>query len=298
MEQTKQLLVTHNARFHADDIFACAVLSMVLKKEGKEFEVKRTRDPEIIAKGDYVFDIGGEYDPAKKRFDHHQKGGAGARQNGTPYAACGLVWKEYGDILTGNRLFTQKIDEKLFQPIDAEDNGISTFNPIGEVTPYIIQSMFYSFRTTWKEDEAQLDLIFLEMVELAEKILAREIKQKQDTYEARSIALEAYEKSEDKRIVIFDRSVPAEELLMEYPEPLFVIRPNSDGSWRATAVASEPHSFARRKEFPAAWAGLREEDLQKVTGVPDVTFCHNGRFLLVAKSKESIIALAKMAVSM
>jgi len=36
--------------------------------------------------------------------------------------------------------------------------------------------------------------------------------------------------------------------------------------------------------------------LAKVTGVPDATFCHNGRFLAVAKSKEGALKLAEIAL--
>ena len=297
MDTSKKLvLVTHNGVFHADDIFACAIISLVLKKEGKDWSVIRTRDPEVITQGDYVFDVGGEYDPSKKRFDHHQKGGAGMRSNGTPYAACGLLWKEYGDSLTGNPLFTQKIDEKIFQPIDSDDNGIKTFTEIGDVSPYLAQSMLYAFRTTWKEDEKEMDAIFVDLVSFAEKIITREIKHKSDAYDARTLAQEAYEKSPDKRLIVMDTSFPAEEILMEYPEPLYMIRPNSDGTWRATGVSLETHSFDRRKPFPAEWAGLRDEELQKVTGVSGATFCHNGRWLVVAKTKQDILALAQMAL--
>lgn len=58
----KQTLVTHDGTFHADDIFACATLSLYLKNNIK---IIRTRDPKIIEKGDYVFDVGGVYDPEK-----------------------------------------------------------------------------------------------------------------------------------------------------------------------------------------------------------------------------------------
>jgi len=51
-----------------------------------------------------------------------------------------------------------------------------------------------------------------------------------------------------------------------------------------------------RKNFPKLWAGLRDEELQNVTGVPDAIFCHRGLFLAIAKSKEGAIKLAQIAV--
>ena len=56
------------------------------------------------------------------------------------------------------------------------------------------------------------------------------------------------------------------------------------------------YSFENRKDLPAAWAGLRDVDLQAVTGVDDAIFCHNGRFLIVAKTLEGARALAKLAL--
>ena len=39
---------------------------------------------------DIVIDVGGQYDPDAGRFDHHQRGGAGERENGIPYSSFGL----------------------------------------------------------------------------------------------------------------------------------------------------------------------------------------------------------------
>lgn len=200
-------------------------------------------------------------------------------------------------MLTGDSALTQKIDQKLFQPIDLEDNGkeVST-EIIKDVVPFTIQSMFYAFRTTWKEDDALLDSIFLDLVGLAQKVLERVIIRAQVNKEAAVIVEEVYQNTEDKRVIVFDQSVPAEDVLMEYPEPLFMVLPNTDGTWRLIGVSAQAHSFERRKDMPQAWAGLMNEDLAKVTGVPDAQFCHNGRWLAVAKSKEGALALAKLAL--
>ena len=39
----KVTLVTHSGKFHSDDLFACAILSLVLEKEGKKGRIIRTR---------------------------------------------------------------------------------------------------------------------------------------------------------------------------------------------------------------------------------------------------------------
>ena len=39
-----------------------------------------------------------------------------------------------------------------------------------------------------------------------------------------------------------------------------------------------------------------KKDLEKVTGVPGSVFCHNDRFVAVAKTKEGAIELAQLAL--
>src|SRR5690606_7569866 len=95
----KKTIVTHNGSFHADDIFACATLTLHLEQQGKGYKIIRTRDESRIDSADFVVDVGGIYDEKTNRFDHHQPGGAGSRDNGVPYAAFGLVWKHYGHLV-------------------------------------------------------------------------------------------------------------------------------------------------------------------------------------------------------
>jgi len=48
--------------------------------------------------------------------------------------------------------------------------------------------------------------------------------------------------------------------------------------------------------LPAEWAGLRDAELARVTGVADAVFCHRNRFMAVARTKEGAVALAKLAL--
>lgn len=290
-------LITHNGSFHADDIFACATLCLMLKKKGEEFEIIRTRDEEIIKTGDYVFDVGGIYDEKINRFDHHQKDGAGARENGIPYSSFGLVWKKFGIEICGTQEIVVFLDKKLVSPVDAGDNGLDLVENRYEVTPYFVQDAFLSMRPTWKEKNKSEDEMFLESVEIAKIILAREITQAQDAHSAKELVISAYENAKDKRIIILDKNYPFEYTVHDFTEPLYVICfKESSNYWMVRTVREDPKTFTNRKDFPKAWAGLRDEDLQKITGVADSIFCHRGLFLAVAKSKEGAIKLAQIAV--
>jgi uncharacterized UPF0160 family protein len=290
----KKILVTHNDRFHTDDIFATATLSILLNDNIK---VIRTREEKWFEKGDYVYDVGGEYDTSRNRFDHHQKGGAGVRENGIPYAAFGLVWKTYGEKICGSKYIAEKIDQEWIQSIDAHDNGVDIFDLKNKkVAPVTIENIFGLSRPTWKEDQ-DFDTAFYKLIKFAKEILTRKITKVRDEFEVESFIEAAYKDSEDKRIIILDRNYPWNDCIMKYGEPIYVIFPRkSNDTWMIGCVRKEKKTFDNRKSFPEAWAGLRDEELAKVTGVSDAIFCHNGRFLAVAKSKEGAIKLAQLAL--
>lgn len=287
----KKLLVTHNGTFHADDIFATATLSILL--DGK-INVVRTRDPKIIAQADYVYDVGGEHNPDTNRFDHHQMGGAGVRENGIPYAAFGLVWKKYGEQVCGSKIIADNIEARLVQAVDANDNGVNLFTVNGEVAPFLIQDLFFLFRPSWKEDQAY-DKNFFKVVDIAITILTREIKKMKDNLEASNFVEQAYKNSTNKQIIFIDGPYPWHDVLGSYPEPIYAVFPKLD-TWRVECVRKERYSFATRKPLPESWAGLRDEELIKATGIEDAVFCHNGRFMIVSKSKEGALALANKAL--
>lgn len=289
-------IVTHNSKFHADDVFAVATLLLVLEKEGKTPDVIRTRDTEILKNAEFVLDVGGVYDPEINRFDHHQDGGAGERENGIPFASFGLVWKKFGEKLCGGIEVSEKIDQKLVQLIDAGDNGIKTTQSIVKnVEPYEFNSLVDAFNPSWKEED-ESDKAFMQIVDYAKNLLIREIKKTQDKFEARDIVVDAYNKSEDKRVIVFDRHYPANDFLNKFPEPLFEIFPKVDGTWAMQTIRDNPDSFVDRKQLPKNWAGMRDLELEKITGVEGSVFCHRNLFYAVAKTKEGILKLAEIAL--
>ncbi|OGI67257.1 hypothetical protein A3A05_02655 [Candidatus Nomurabacteria bacterium RIFCSPLOWO2_01_FULL_41_12] len=297
-------LITHDGSFHSDDVFAAATLGLMLEKDGFDFEIIRTRDEIKIKSGDYVFDVGGVYDAEKNRFDHHQPGGAGKRvsslgEPGIEYASFGLVWKKFGKQLCTDQKVIDLIDKKLVVPIDAWDNGVNLVeNKYTEISPYFLQHIFFAMEPTWKEEDRNIDEMFLKSVEIAKGILSREIIQTQDSLLAEELVISVYQNTLDKRIIVLDKNYPCQYTLNNFPEPLFVIYPRKTNNyWGAKAVRQDPKTFNNRKDFPQSWGGVREEELQKLSGVEDAVFCHKGLFMAVAKSKEGAVKLAQIAVN-
>lgn len=305
-----KILVTHNGTFHADDVFAVATFLLVksIEKPEEKWQVVRSRDKEMIEKADAVLDTGDVYDPAKLRFDHHQQDGAGVRDNAIPYAAFGLVWKEYGTVICGGDFFISKqIDDGLVSSLDAHDNGVKLYDELYSVSPFDLSNYVKVWNHTWREEDEAGEKVednnlaaFLQLVDWAKGLILREITRYKDKNAAFELVKVAYEKSEDKKVVILDRFYPWQDVILEYPEPMFVIYPvdrGMYGKWAAKTVPREKNSFESRVLLPEAWAGKIDLELQKVSGVSDATFCHNARFLAIAGSKEGAIELAKTALN-
>lgn len=101
----------------------------------------RTRDPEKLAACHTVVDVGGEYDPARNRYDHHQRTFQDtfpSRQ--TRLSSAGLVYLHFGKAIIAQHLSkpidhqdVQTVYEKLYtdyiEALDAHDNGISVYEP-------------------------------------------------------------------------------------------------------------------------------------------------------------------------
>lgn len=288
-------VVTHDGGFHPDDVFGVATLQ--LKFGSENISILRTRSQAAIDAADIVLDVGGIYDPAARRFDHHQPG-APVRENGIPYAAFGLLWREFGVAICGDEAVATKIEESLVQGIDAGDNGVSIFT-LNEyqIRPYDIDAIISSYLPPWGSDTSP-DETFMDAVTFARELLTRIIKRTQAKQVMKQIAIETYDKAEDKSLLIFD--VPMSRgPFIDYEEVKVLIYPsdsNKEVRWNASGVPIGPSEFKTRVEFPEAWAGLRDEELQQVSGITDARFCHKNRYLFVAGSKGSAIRAAEIAL--
>lgn len=287
--------VTHAGKFHADEVFGTILLEKIFKN------VKLIRLPEvdnIDLKDKIVYDIGGG------EFDHHQLGGNGQRESGIKYAAFGLLWRKYGkeyleSIQASNiedcfRLF----DKNFVQFIDAGDNGQIKYENIN-IKLVTLSDIIEGFNPNWNE-EVDTDEKFIEVLAIARIIFDNKIESTISKCLAKEFVEDAIEKSENG-IMMLDKYMPYQEFILESKNKkandiLYVIFKSNRRGYTIRAVTKELGSFESRKKFPKEWAGLRNEDLQKVTGVKTATFCHNACFICVADELDDAIKLAKLAV--
>ncbi len=298
-------LAAHNGSFHTDDVFAIATWLLYLEKKvpGTPVQVMRTRHPAEIAEADVVVDVGGEYDSTRFRFDHHQRGGAGVRENTIPYASFGLVWKHIGPYLCGNDAeLWEKIDTSLVCAIDAYDNGKDVAKMLVEGVNVPTLPLFMMIeKPTWQErgSETAMFEAFMRAVTKAKAFLDRYMIVQQARIKALREIVATYNESANPAIVVFPHDyerINFVDILPSLPGIFFYIYPDNSGTWSAEAVSTTTGTFEKRKPFPVAWAGLHDEELQKVSGVEDALFCHNGLFMVKAQTEAGAVNLAKIAL--
>ena len=287
--------ITHSGKFHADEIFGTILLEKIYK------DINLARVPEtnnINIQSKIVYDIGGG------KFDHHQSGGNGQRANGIKYAAFGLLWKEYGKKLLAS-MYADNIDDcynmfdkNFVQFIDAVDNGQLELNKI-DIKVVTVSDIIEGMNPNWDE-EIDSDIKFEDALNIARQIFDNKIHSTIAKCKAKKYVEEAIENSTNG-IMILDRYMPYQEFVLESQNEkskdiLYAVFKSNRGGYNVRAISKEVGSFESRKKFPQSWAGLRNEDLQKITGVNTATFCHNACFICVADTFEDAVKLAELAV--
>ena len=261
---------THAGKFHADDVFATALLQILRP------DIKITRGFTVPDDFDGIV-----YDVGFGMFDHHQEPRE-TRPNGVPYAAFGLLWRVLGPGLVGERQ-ARLIDENFIQPLDLNDNtgeqnslcdAIGFFNPV------------------WDSKEDQ-DACFFKAVAVAKQILENQIASANAVNRADEKVQQAYKNSRDG-IVVLPCYLPWKNGLYK-TDALFVVYPSQRGGWSAQCVTD--HKTKRPKlPFPQSWAGQPQEVIEQKSGIPGISFCHASRFLITAKDKETALAACRQVL--
>lgn len=300
MQQNSAFVVAvHDGQFHADDVFAVAVL----KRRFGNISTIRTRDPENLAKADFRVDVGGRFSPEDGDFDHHQEA-APIRQNKhkTPYASFGLVWRHFGPQMLDKEI-VQIVDRSLVQAIDSEDCGVAPWRDTPGQKPATLDMVIEMCNPMWNElseirdRETAMKVAFDNAVRLAEIILDRAVQRATAEIEARVRVRDAIRRAEDPRIVVMENEMPWQRvILQEGRQALFVICHRTDGKWGLRCVPVQQNSQEYRKPLPEAWAGKVDDELAVLTGVADAIFCHENRFVAIARSREGVYRLAQLAL--
>lgn len=307
-------LITHSGSFHADDLLAFAVLSTL----HPEARLVRTRDAGIIADADagaVVFDLGFRYSPEEHRYDHHQPDRP-RRPDGLAYSSFGLVWRHFGRDYIAATLSPGEapspetvegvhaaLDCGLVRDIDAVDNGELGPGQEALMHPLSLPSLLGLFRPSFDSDQpGRDDATFLEAAATARRILEAQVRSTTSSLRSRAIVQQAMDERPHPNWIELPRSMEYLGTILaagtdgEADRIEFVVLRSRD-EWQLKTVNVSLDSFQSRRMLPADWAGLRGPDLVAVTGVPDAVFCHSGRFVAIARSRDGVMSLLSQALS-
>lgn len=260
---------THSGKFHADDVFSAALLTYLNP------DIKIIRGYNIPEGFDgIVFDIGGG------KYDHHQED-ALVRDNNIPYAALGLIWKEFGSLILSEE-DSENFDKSFIQPLDYSDNTGSK-NELADIISV--------FNANW-DDDVDSDICFNEAKEVALKILTKKIQSIKSINKAKEFVFEAIDNSKDKIMILSTRA--PWKYFVHGTDIEFVVYPSDRGGYNAQAVPTAVGTTQLKLPFPEEWRGKRQDEIQKVSGIETLTFCHNSGFLISADLKEDVIKACKI----
>jgi uncharacterized UPF0160 family protein len=294
-------LVTHSGGFHADELLSSVVLTRLFPQA----RIVRSRAPEWITPGAdrIIYDVGGAYDADAGIFDHHQRG-APRRDNDQPYSSFGLVWKHFGrDYLAAIGLPEAHIetlhagfDTNFVLPVDLVDNGaVSPSGPLAGLTlPVLLETLKPVFDEADPEAETRA---FHTALAIARSFVEARIAQSAAKLRAEGIVRQAIADAGPRKILELPMGMPFRPAIVKAGADhlLFVVHPR-DKDWCLTTIRRSDDGFEVRADLPAAWAGLTDADLETASGVAGASFCHNGRFIAAAKTREAAMALAELAV--
>ena len=282
--------ITHSGVFHADDVFATAFLDLYYKN----ISVIRLDNVPLDVNNDIII-----YDIGKGKFDHHQKE-ARIRDNGIKYSSFGLLFEEYGlsflerlKIENKEEVYDYLVKDFILS-IDAIDNGefpsITANYKVKTVSDIIkLYNPSYGSNDTSNEN-------FVKAVNVAESIFSFELKNVCGKVKASKKVKELL-KNNNSDILLLDEYLPYEEVILtgNYNTKL-VIYPSNRGGYCVKTVPISLEDKNSRVYFPLKWAGLVNEELEKTSGIKDVTFCHVNRFLVATKSLEAALKVASVTI--
>jgi uncharacterized UPF0160 family protein len=286
-------IVTHDGVFHADEVFATALIKLVAKKNNNENKIQiiRTRNPKILQEHltletSIVIDVG------NSEYDHHQELKYNTI-NGeeVPMSSFGLVYKKFLEL--GLIIFDKDL-QSLVTEIDKADNGVA---------PSTVSTLIRTFTPNWNNtNDTAMDDAFKKAVKFAKKILKNMLEKTNSSLLAEKIIkneIQNLKKQEllygtRKNYLVLQTFIPFQETIIKYNETaleedkiVFVINKNKN-KYNLHTIKKALGSFENHVD-------LISFDVAKELNI-DVDFIHNNKFFAVANSVEALEEI--IAISM
>ncbi|XP_051931619.1 UPF0160 protein MYG1, mitochondrial [Hippocampus zosterae] len=314
---------THNGTFHCDEVLACFFLRQL--PEYKNAEIVRTRDPAQLACCDIVVDVGGEFDPQRHRYDHHQRTFAETFHSLRPdkpwvtkLSSAGLVYLHFGRRLLAQlthlkdddkrlEILYDKLYENFVEEVDAIDNGISQCD--GEAR-YAISTTLSArvghLNPRWNSKSQDTEEGFKKALALVgNEFLDRLDFYKSSWLPARQVVEEAvkerYKVDPCGQVMEFSQGgCPWKEHLFALEEELqvempikYVLYSDQNGHWRVQCVPAGLNTFQSRLPLLEEWRGIRDDALSELSGIEGCIFVHAAGFIGGNKTREGALEMAR-----
>ena len=296
-------LITHSGGFHADELLSSVILTHLFPQA----QLRRTRDREWLkpATDKIIYDVGGDYSSEAQIFDHHQRPGP-LREDDQPFSSFGLVWKHFGrDYLAALNVpeddveaIHAKFDAKFVLPIDLLDNGAMEPSVAGPLSILTLPSLLGSLKPVFDDTSPTADDdAFFKALPIAASFVEAALRKLAAKARAEGVVLTAIANAGTSPILELPMGMPYRSALdlAEADHIMFMINPRG-ADWTLNGIKLSSDTFDQRADLPAVWAGLTDVALENASGVIGAKFCHNGRFIAVADSRDAILKMAELAV--
>ena len=298
-----QFLVTHSGGFHADEVLSSVILTRLFPHA----RLVRSRASEWItpATDRIIYDVGGSYDADLQIFDHHQRG-APLREDGRPYSSFGLIWKHFGrayltasGVPDGNLdTVHASFDQGFVLPVDLVDNGALNLSEAGVLSGMTLPGLLETLKPVFDDTDPEAeDRTFNTALSIARSFVEARVARSAAKLRAEALVHQAIVDAGEGRVLELPMGMPFRPAVVKAQADhlLFVVHPRHQ-DWCVAGIRRADEGFALRADLPAAWAGLTHGDLEAASGVIGASFCHNGRFIAAAKTREAALAMAELAV--
>lgn len=173
-----------------------------------------------------------------------------------------------------------------------------------------LSSRVKKFNPGWEQTKtpAEVDELFHE----AKEYVGKEFEDKVQYFgtswlPARKIVEKAVENRFDVHksgeIIELDQFCPWQEHLREIEKELgdieikYCLFDGGDNDFRVQCVPVKEGSFVCRKFLHKSWFGIRDSELEKISGIEGIKFCHSTGFIGGAKTREATLKMAEISLN-
>ena len=268
-------VVTHDGIFHADELLACAALSVAYGRDN--LAIIRTRDSKVLEiatqkKDTWVIDVGNSYDPSLLNFDHHIRDFNVPNRHGNKLSSFGMVVEA---LL--RRSFFSEVRQQLLDfsnKVDLMDNGIKKAEDLS----------FISVFNSYSDNE---EFSFYAALQTAIAYLRSLINKWKEDHLTNLRLNDALGNMTEDGIIYHSSYIPVDERANAIPEAKLVVYKSKTGTYNIQSVnVGETKDFSVRCPAPSKWLGLRDNELICASGGLPLTFCHAGGFLTVTSTDD------------